>query len=52
MDERLSNWHPTQSEVDAIVLELKPLICCFARRDREALEAEKCRRHLPARTRS
>ena len=51
MNERLSNWHPTQSEVDAIVLELRPLICCFARRDREALEAEKCRRHLPTRTR-
>ena len=44
MDERLRSWHPTQTEVDAIVLELKPLICGFARRDREALEVETCRR--------
>ena len=52
MDERLRSWHPTQKEVDAIVLELKPLICCFARHDREVLEAERCRRHVPVRGRS
>jgi hypothetical protein len=50
MDERMSDWHPTQLEVDEIVRELRPLICDFARRDRETLEVEKCRRHLPKAT--
>ena len=44
MDERLKNWRPTQTEVNQIVQELRPLIRDLARRDQEAIAAEIMRR--------
>ena len=46
MDKRLQDWHPTKSELDEILRELRPLIRDFARRDRETLRIERNRRHL------
>lgn len=44
MDERLRHWHPTKSEVDAIIQEVRPLLRDLARRDQEAIAAEIFRR--------
>ena len=44
MAERLQEWHPTQSEVDAIVTELRPLIRCMTKREDLALAVELSRR--------
>lgn len=44
MDERLREWQPTQSEVDAIVRELRPLIRCMTKREELTLAVELSRR--------
>ena len=48
MDEKLRNWHPTPTEVKAIVRELRPLISEFGRRDAESVAVERSRRNHPA----
>ena len=44
MTERLRQWDPTPSEVDAIVQELRPLVRCMTRREDLALAVEFSRR--------
>jgi hypothetical protein len=44
MDDRMRHWHPTQSEVEAIVRELRPLIRCMTRREDLTLAVELSRR--------
>jgi hypothetical protein len=48
MDEQLATWHPTESEVNEIVRELRPLIRGFASRDRRTMADEVGRRHRMA----
>jgi len=43
-EHRVSRWRPTQSEVDDIVRELRPLIRCMTRREDLALAVELSKR--------